>query len=559
MINDIGAWVARKLIWFLLILIGFIAYWNLHPVWEDLERQVAEATTASTEAPKAKSELEDIKATSIKIVEDAKFLSKNELDQRIYTEELRIQALQKALEEAQGIGISKAIKRELIEGKLALSDWVKRECTAARSNLLNDVEKRHLVPIKEAELRQRESEYARKKAAYDQIPIGFGENSTVNSIASSGISMLNKLTATTDWEIKDPGSAYRELESLNKDITARRNELEAWRHPTASQASPIPSTGLWLNKIASLEQSATARLKSSWVHAHIIQPASAYWPAALLTLILAIVFSPLARVICYYVLAPLASRQSPIILGKAKGTGNDISTLSNCRTSFTLHLHKSDALLIHHDYAKTIPSLCRSTTQTILDKHSPITSFFSGLYNLLRIEPKEDVSLEISSGHDGLNELIYISLEKDAEIVIEPRSIVGATLKEGQEVILRKIWAIGKLQSWLKGQFRHIAIRGPLRIIVKGGRGVTVSPVEDELRIPSEYVIGFSTNLGYATERTETFGGYYSRKKPLLNDRFTGSNGVVIHQEANYKASSSHVKKGGLEGLMDGVLKAFGI
>lgn len=559
MLKDIGAWITRKAIWFLLILIGFIAYWNLHPVWEDLERQVAEATTASTEAPKAKSELEDIKATSIKIVEDAKFLSKNELDQRIYTEELRILALQKALEEAQGIGISKAIKRELIEGKLALSDWVKRECTAARSKLLNDDEKRLLVPIKEAELRQRESDYARKKAAYDQIPIGFGENSTVNSIASSGISMLNKLTAATEWEIKDPGSAYRELESLNKDITARRNELEAWRHPTASQASPIPSTGLWLNKIASLEQSATARLKSSWVHAHIIQPAAAYWPATLLTLILAIVFSPLARVICYYVLAPLASRQSPIILGKAKGTGTDISTLSNCSTSFTLNLQKSDALLIHHDYAKTIPSLCRSTTQTILDKRSPITSFFSGLYNLLRIEPKEDVSLEISSGHDGLNELIYINLEKDAEIVIEPRSIVGATLKEGQEVILRKIWAIGKLQSWLKGQFRHVAIRGPLRLIVKGGRGVTVSPVEDELRTTSEYVIGFSTNLGYATERTETFGGYYSRKKPLLNDRFTGSNGVVIHQEANYKASSSHVTKGGLEGLMDGVLKVFGI
>lgn len=216
MINDIGAWITRKLIWFLLILIGFIAYWNLHPAWADLERQVAEATTASSEAPKAKSELEGIKATSSKIVEDAKFLSKNELDQRIYTEELRIQALQKALEESQGIGISKAIKRELIEGKLALSDWVKRECSAARSKLLNDDEKRRLLPIKEAELQQRESEYARKKDAYDQIPIGFGENATVNSIASGGISMLNKLTAATDWEIKDPGSAYRELESLSK-------------------------------------------------------------------------------------------------------------------------------------------------------------------------------------------------------------------------------------------------------------------------------------------------------------------------------------------------------
>lgn len=559
MINDIGAWVARKLIWFLLILIGFIVYWNLHPVWEDLERQVTEATTASTEAPKAKYELEKFRAESLKLVEDAKFLSMDKLDHRIYAEELRIQALQKAREEAQGIGISKAIKRELIESKLALSNWVLRECSAAKTKLLNDDEKRRLLPIKEAELKQRESEYVHKKAAYDQIPIGFGENSTVNSIASSGISMLNKITAATDWEIKDPGRALRDLESLSKDITSRRNELEAWRHPSASQASPIPSVKMWLNKIDSLEQTATAKLKSSWVHAHIIQPASAYWPTALLTLILAIVFSPLARVICFYVLAPLASRQSPIILGKAKSTDNDIGTLSNCSTSFTLHLQKGDSLLIHHDYAKTIPSLCRSTTQTFLDKRSPITSFFSGLYNLLRIEPKEDVSLEISSGHDGLNELIYIGLENDAEIVIEPRSIVGVTLKEGQEVILRKIWAIGKLQSWLKGQFRHVSIRGPLRLIVKGGRGVTVSPVEDELRIPSEYVIGFSTTLGYATERTETFGGYYSRKKPLLNDRFTGSNGVVIHQEANYKASSSHVKKGGLEGLMDGVLKAFGI
>ena len=559
MLKDIGAWITRKAIWFLLILIGFIAYWNLHPVWAELKRQVEEATAAASEAPKAKFELETIRATSINLVQKAKSLSKDELDQCSSDAERHIQEFQKSREQIKGSFISKAIQREAIDGQLAFTDWVKRECSSARSNLLNDVEKRRLRPIKEAELQQRESEYARKKASYDQIPIGFGENSTVNAFASSGISMLNKLSAATDWEIKDPGSAYRELESLSNDITARRNELEAWRHPSASQASPTPSVNLWLNKIDSLEQSATSRLKSSWVHAHIIQPAAAYWPAALLTLILAIVFSPLARVICYYVLAPLASRNSPIILGKAKGTGNDINTLSNCSTSFTLHLQKSDVLLIHHDYAKTIPSLCRSTTQTILDKRSPITSFFSGLYNLLRIEPKEDVSLEISSGHDGLNELININLEKDAEIVIEPRSIVGATLKEGQEVILRKIWAVGKLQSWLKGQFRHVAIRGPLRLIVKGGRGVTVSPVEDELRIPSEYVIGFSTNLGYATERTETFGGYYSRKKPLLNDRFTGSNGVVIHQEANYKASSSHVKKGGLEGLMDGVLKAFGI
>lgn len=186
MLKAIGVWITRKSIWFLLILIGFIAYWNLHPVWAELKRQVEDATAAASEAPKAKFELEAIRATSIKLVQKAKSQSKDELDQCINDEELRIQGFQKARQEAKGSFISKAIKREAIDGQIAFSDWVKLECSSARSQLLNDDEKRGLIPIKEAELRQRESEYARKKAAYDQIPIGFGENSTMNSIASSG-------------------------------------------------------------------------------------------------------------------------------------------------------------------------------------------------------------------------------------------------------------------------------------------------------------------------------------------------------------------------------------
>lgn len=86
-----------------------------------------------------------------------------------------------------------------------------------------------------------------------------------------------------------------------------------------------------------------------------------------------------------------------------------------------------------------------------------------------------------------------------------------------------------------------------------------MSHVQDELLISPEYVLAFSANLGYGTSRTETFGGYFSRKKSLLKDRFVGDNGFVVHQEAASETSSRQVKKSGLEGLMDGVLKAFGI
>lgn len=560
MLQNFGTWLIRKGIWFLLILIGFIAYWNLHPVWIQLEEQVAEATTAAVEAPKAVNLLRTLQTSSLEKVKEAKSLTKTELDQRIAKEESNIQQLRRSLEESQGLGIHKALNRIVISGQLDFSQWLNSEYTSLRSRILNDAERARAIPIKRVELQQKEDEYIKKKIAYDQIAIGFGSNNTVNSIASSGISQLNKLIEGTAWEVKDANKAYRELEVLYSDIKMRRGELDSLLNPSTLPINTPPSVEPWLNKINESERSAQAKLESSWLHTHIIQPAKEYWHAAFLALGLAIIFSPLSRVICYYLLAPIASRQSPIVFSDHQSTADGVKkhSESGSGSGLTIHLDHGDTLLVHHDYAKTLPKQCRTRTQVLLDAKSPFTSFFSGLYNLLRIEPQNTISLEISAGHDGLNELICIDLKEDTGVVIEPRNLVGVVIKHGALAYLHKHWVIGRLQSWLKWQFRYVTVSGPLTLILKGARGLTVSNVIQELTIAPEYVVGFSSNLSYGTARTETFGGYYSRKKSLLNNRFIGNQGVVIHQEANFE-SIAHVRKSGLEGVVDGLLKAFGI
>lgn len=557
MFNKIGAWLIRKGIWFLLILFGLVAAWNFTPVWNQLEEAASEATTAEVEGPKAKDALVSLRSKSLELVEQAGSLTQTALDQLIAEEESNVKQLQIDFLDSNGAGVTRGINRIVIKGKLDFATWRKDEYTSLKNTLLAEADRIRKIPIKEAELRQLEAEYARKKGIYDQS-VGFGTNSTVNSIASSAISGINKLIDGTDWEVKDVNKAYEELKISYNALGARQKEIDGLKQPTALLSRPPPNADRWLNEINEQAEGAKKKLESHPIYTRIIIPAIYLAPVALLALALTIIFSPLSRFITYYLLAPIAARQQPIVFNSAPSTSNGLRKQSDSAAGLTIHLAPGNVLLAHHDYVKAVPKQCRTKTQMLFDWSSPLTSLLAGLHNLLRIEPNDSMSVEISSGHDGLNELICIDLESDAGVVIEPRNVVGLVIKQGASVALHKHWEIKKLQSWLKWQFRYVTVSGPLTIILKGGRGLVVSEVHDELMLAPEYVVGFSTNLGYATSRTETFSGYYTRKKSLLNDRFIGERGLVIHQEANF-GSGVHTKRHGLEGVVDGLLKAFGI
>ena len=119
-------------------------------------------------------------------------------------------------------------------------------------------------------------------------------------------------------------------------------------------------------------------------------------------------------------------------------------------------------------------------------------------------------------------------------------------------------WRLFNLNAWLTLQLRFLVFHGPARLMVKGGRGVRVEPVDEGRRFGQDQLVGFSADLAYSVARNETFLPYLLGREPLLRDRVEGGNGILIIEEAPYAGRRKGLR-GGLEGAFDAVLKAFGI
>lgn len=556
MLNIIGTWVFRKFIWFVLILAGIIAFPYVSELEHMAQQTIAEVDNFNEGKAALKNFVDKLDADSQGRIDRAQHETDTKLQALIEEETKEITRLNEAIKPITVFDLAgKPIKDSAIsilnnaelEAQLKYASWIKAGCEqikTARDRLRS-------IQVQEAEINNKIAIYNQKKQVYDSAT-GIDSGSQA---ASKLISGVNKLTSWSGYEIKDNHKAFQDLDDLRAEIESDRKKLDDLR-----RAHDLPSN---IQKPTSAEimaklQHVESQLKDHWLFTRIINPAKQNWPYALLLLLVGTMLSPISRVICFYLLAPVADRQAPIRWNAVSNTDEGIKESMASSTGISLKLNPGDILLSHHDYAKAIPKHCKADTQLVLAPTLYITSLLSGLFNLVRIEPTESATVEISSGHDGLNELICIELAEGTGLIIEPRSVVGVVIKKGGDVILSKRWALGKLQSWFKGQLRYISIAGPLTIILKGNRGVTVTPVHDELMIDPEHVVAFSSNLGYGTARTETFGGYYSRKKSLLKDRFIGNHGFVIHQEAGLDSNMSS-KKSGLEGVVDGVLKAFGI
>jgi hypothetical protein len=115
------------------------------------------------------------------------------------------------------------------------------------------------------------------------------------------------------------------------------------------------------------------------------------------------------------------------------------------------------------------------------------------------------------------------------------------------------------LGSWLTLQLRYIVFHGPVKVIVAGVKGVEVDKADDASSINQAATLGFSANLRYGVSRCETFYAYLSGKKELFNDRFSGGPGYYVH-EVHPRPDRKTVLPGrGIEGLLNSILKVFGI
>jgi hypothetical protein len=274
-----------------------------------------------------------------------------------------------------------------------------------------------------------------------------------------------------------------------------------------------------------------------------------------LAVIIAIPF--LIRLLCYFVLAPLAMRSTAVRIRIPGGRSVSIPPSAPSATSVGVRLAQDEELLVRQDYLQTSSHAGRKGTQWWLDWTKPITSIATGLTFLTRIRGDGEVTT-VSAVRDGLAEVTIMTLPEGAACVLQPRALAAVAQPIGRRLRITRHWRLGSLNAWLTLQLRYLVFHGPVRLVLKGGRGVRVEAAEQGRVFGQDQLVGFSADLAYAVTRTETFWPYFLGREQLLKDRVMAGEGVLIVEEAPLTARRGEVRRG-LEGMIDAGMKVFGM
>lgn len=308
------------------------------------------------------------------------------------------------------------------------------------------------------------------------------------------------------------------------------------------------------------------QLEGSNLH-KFIRPIKEVLPSALWILVLALLSPLLVKVIAYYLIAPVAVSRPPIrLLPDSSGTistsitsvGSESGQTMPSRVSLPLALDEHSELHILPSYLQGMPLNAESDTQWLLDWSMPLTSLAAGMYRLTRIRPNNEESITVSSSNDPLAEFSLIDVPNGSALILQPSCLVGIIQPRGEQLKITRHWRFGSLGAWLTLQFRYIAFHGPARLIIKGCRGVRVEPAVSGRTVNQAATLGFSANLDYSVARNETFWSYFFGERELFNDSWQGK-GCCIHAETPHPDDRSGLFGRGLQGIVDTILKAFGI
>jgi hypothetical protein len=162
---------------------------------------------------------------------------------------------------------------------------------------------------------------------------------------------------------------------------------------------------------------------------------------------------------------------------------------------------------------------------------------------------------------DTLGEVGIVELPEGAAMVLHPRALAGVVKPAAGSTRITRHWRLLNLHSWLTLQLRYLVFHGPCSVILKGCRGVRAeSPDPASPRLLNQSAtLGFSSHLDYSNSRCETFWPYFRGKEDLFNDLFGGENGLYVYEEMPDARRKAGLAGRGLEGLLDGFLKVFGI
>lgn len=285
-------------------------------------------------------------------------------------------------------------------------------------------------------------------------------------------------------------------------------------------------------------------------------------PTALLILIGILILPIVLKAFLYFVLAPAAGRLAPIRI-LPNPNAPPLPEPRPSAVSVPIEVGAEEELLVQANFLQSSSRPARKHTVWLLNWQIPLSSIASGMYALTSIRPEgtAPTRVVVSAQDDAFGEVGIIEVPKGAAMVIQPRSLAGVVKPAGSPVAITRHWRLLSLHAWLTLQFRYLVFHGPCQVILTGCRGVrTEEPQADQARLINQAAtLGFSANLDYRTTRCETFVSYLRGQEDLFNDLFGGGPGRFVYEEIPSIGRRGGVTGRGLEGFLDGMLKAFGI
>jgi hypothetical protein len=285
-------------------------------------------------------------------------------------------------------------------------------------------------------------------------------------------------------------------------------------------------------------------------------------PIALVILAGILLLPAIIKTILYFGVAPLAGRLAPVrILPNAEPP--PFPKPSRSGVSAALEIAPGDELLVQPDFLQSSSQPAIKRTRWFLNPRLPFASLASGMFALTSVKPEGATATRavVSSQRDPFSEIGVIEVPAGAAMVIQPRSLAAVVKPAGQPTRITRHWRLGSLHAWITLQLRYLVFHGPCRLLLKGSRGVRAeAPLPGQPRLINQAgTLGFSANLEYRTIRCETFVPYLRGQEELFNDLFAGGPGWFIYEEMPSQGRRGGLAGRGLEGLLDGILKAFGI
>ncbi|MBK8036969.1 MAG: hypothetical protein IPK22_07505 [Verrucomicrobiaceae bacterium] len=285
-------------------------------------------------------------------------------------------------------------------------------------------------------------------------------------------------------------------------------------------------------------------------------------PSALWILGGIIVLPVAVKAMFFFFIAPLADKVPAITIEPSEGELAE-PQIHSSGVSLNVQISDMEELLVHPDYLQSTAKSAQKRTKLFLNHRLPLSSLVSGMCLLTRVSAKDGAceTVRISPTHDPLGELAVIEVPTGARMVLYPRCIAAVIKPKDQEISIQSRWRLKSLHSWLTLQFRYLVFRGPCKVVLKGCRGVCIEkPAPGESRLISQSAtIGFSANLQYSNTRSEVFLNYLRGKDELFNDLFAGDAGIFIYEEMPDARRKTGFTGRGIEGVMDAMLKAFGV